>query len=197
MPDQKYTTLEILENLSHIKTITNYKTEYCKQTSTYFIIWGFIWIVAYTITLLNFDPFTIGVAWLLLGIIGWIITLTTYFKQKKVNPMPLFLKNQLKYIWLGLIMFLGIFVFLIYSGLLLYTFNNLSFYIVLLVSIMYMLLGTVLTKEIFFMGFWLSILGMITFSVFPGLMNIIFAFIGGGSLLLTGLILKRKGQGNE
>lgn len=47
------------------------------------------------------------------------------------------------------------------------------------------------------MGFWLSILGMITFSVFPDLLNIIFAFIGGGSLLLTGFILKRKGQGNE
>lgn len=94
-------------------------------------------------------------------------------------------------------MILSIFVFLIYSGLLPYTFDNFSFYIVLLVSIMYILLGIVLTREIFFMGFWLSILGMITFSVFPDLLNIIFAFIGGGSLLLTGFILKRKGQGNE
>ncbi|HDR3653022.1 hypothetical protein COC45_09735 [Bacillus cereus] len=197
MSNQKYNTSEILENLSHIKTITRYKTEYCKQTSTYFIIWGFIWIVAYTITLLNFNPFTIGVAWFLLGVIGWIITLAIYFKQKKMNPMPLFLRNQLKYTWLGLIMILSIFVFLIYSGLLPYTFDNFSFYIVLLVSIMYILLGIVLTREIFFMGFWLSILGMITFSVFPDLLNIIFAFIGGGSLLLTGFILKRKGQGNE
>ncbi|MFE7294499.1 hypothetical protein ACFU5Q_21030 [Bacillus velezensis] len=47
------------------------------------------------------------------------------------------------------------------------------------------------------MGFWLSILGMLTFCLFPDAMNIVFAFIGGGSLLLTGMILKRKGQGNE
>ncbi|NRF06973.1 hypothetical protein HRF57_19320 [Bacillus safensis] len=47
------------------------------------------------------------------------------------------------------------------------------------------------------MGFWLSVLGVTTFLLFPSLMNIIFAFIGGGSLLLTGVILKRKGQGNE
>lgn len=62
---------------------------------------------------------------------------------------------------------------------------------------MYLLLGIVLAKEIFIMGFWLSVLGVTTFLLFPSLMNIIFAFIGGGSLLLTGVILKRKGQGNE
>lgn len=52
-------------------------------------------------------------------------------------------------------------------------------------------------KRDFVMGFWLSILGMLTFCLFPDAMNIVFAFIGGGSLLLTGMILKRKGQGNE
>lgn len=49
-------------------------------------------------------------------------------------------------------MILSIFVFLIYSGLLPYTFDNFSFYIVLLVSIMYILLGIVLTREIFLWG---------------------------------------------
>lgn len=197
MSEQKYTTSEILENLSHVKAITNSKTEYSKQTSVYFIIWGLIWIIAYTILLLEFSSFTIGLYWSILGAAGWVITVITYLKQEKVNPMPLFLRAQFKYAWLAIIMFIVIFVFLIYSGLLLYRIDYLSFYSVLLVSIMYILLGIVLTKEIFMMGFWLSILGMITFSLFPNFMNIIFAVIGGGSLLLTGFILKRKGQGNE
>lgn len=197
MSNKEYATSEIFENLSHIKTITNYKAEYCKQTSVYFIIWGFIWIIGYSVPLLFSDSITVGFFWFILGIIGWIITLTTYFKQKKVMPMPLFLRTQLQYAWLGLVIILGIFIFLIYFGLLPYTLNNLSFYIVLLVSIMYILLGIVLAKEIFIMGFWLSILGLTTFSIFPSSMNIIFALIGGGSLLLTGVILKRKGHGNE
>ncbi len=195
--DRRTTTSEILENLSHIKTITNYKTEYCKQTSTYFIIWGCIWIIAFSLTLTNLDSFSIGIIWGILGIMGGIITLVTYFKQEKSDPMPLFLRTQLKYAWFGIFMILGIFIFLISSNLLSNTFNSISMYMVLLVSIMYILLGIVLTKEIFLMGFWLIILGIITFSVFPDTMNIIFAFIGGGSLLLTGVILKRKGQGNE
>ncbi|UXO89777.1 MULTISPECIES: hypothetical protein [Bacillus] len=197
MNNEKLNNSEILENLSHIKTITNYKTEYCKQTSIYFIIWGLIWIMGYSIPLLFANSIATGVFWLILGIAGWVITLTTYFKQKKMIPMPLFLRTQLQYTWLGLGIILGIFIFLICVGLLPYTLKNLPFYVVLLVSIMYLLLGIVLAKEIFIMGFWLSVLGVTTFLLFPSLMNIIFAFIGGGSLLLTGVILKRKGQGNE
>lgn len=197
MSNEKYATSEIFENLSHIKTITNYKTEYCKQTSVYFIIWGFIWIIGYAVSLMFSDSITKGFFWFILGIIGWVITLTTYFKQKEVMPMPLFLRIQMQYAWLGLVIILGIFIFMIYFGLLSYTLNNLFFYIVILVSIMYILLGIVLAKEIFIMGFWLSILGLTTFSIFPGVMDIIFALIGGGSLLLTGVILKRKGHGNE
>lgn len=197
MLNEKHDNSEIFENLSHIKTITNYKTEYCKQTSIYFIIWGLIWIIGYSIPLLFTHLITIGLFWLILGIVGWVITLTIYFKQKKMIPMPLFLKIQLQYTWLGFGVILGIFIFLIYAGLLPYTLNNLPFYIVLLVSIMYILLGIVLAKEIFVMGVWLSLLGVTTFFISPSLTNIIFSFIGGGSLLLTGVILKRKGQGNE
>ncbi|MDQ0177140.1 hypothetical protein [Bacillus chungangensis] len=197
MSEQKYTRSEILENLSHIKTLTNYKTEYCKQSSVYFIVWGIISMIAYPMSSFSLSSFTIGVSWFTLGMIGWAITLTIYFKQDKTDPLPLFLRTQLRYTSIALFVILAVFLFLIYSGLLPYTFENILFYIVLLVSIMYLLLGIVLTKEIFFMGVWLSILGMITFFFFPNVMNIIFAVIGGGSLVLTGLILKRKGHGNE
>lgn len=197
MSDQNYTRSEILENLSHIKTVTNYQTEYCNQTSIYFIVWGIIWMIAYPMPSFDLSAFSIGVSWFTLGIVGWAITLTIYMKQCKTDPLPLFLRAQLRYAWIGLFIILGVFLFLIYSNLLPYTFENILFYIVLVVSIMYLLLGIVLTKEIFFMGVWLSVLGMIAFLFFPNVMNIIFAVIGGGSLVLTGLILKRKGHGNE
>lgn len=194
MAADKNIDYELLEKISHVKTITNYKKEYCKQTSPYFIIWGLIWLIAYSTTLLHLSPYLIGIIWLVLGIIGWIITLTTYFRQNELEPMPLFLRSLLRFTWLGTIVIIGIFIFLMYTDLLLFSFNQLPLYGVLLVSIMYMMIGSVLAKEIFFMGFWLSILGMLTFSIFPEFMNVIFALIGGGSLLLTGFILKRKGQ---
>ncbi|MEC1338926.1 hypothetical protein P9D25_14840 [Bacillus velezensis] len=197
MSNQNFRETEIAENLSHIKVLTNYKTEYSRQTSPYFIIWGCIWIIAYSVSLCKVPSVVLACVWFILAIVGWILTLKTYLKQKQFDPMPTFLKNQLKYAWIGFSFMVFIFVFLILMGLLPRTGEFLSFLIVLMVSIKYIFLGIVLTKEIFVMGFWLSILGMLTFCLFPEAMNIVFAFIGGGSLLLTGMILKRKGQGNE
>nr|WP_206699510.1 hypothetical protein [Bacillus atrophaeus] len=177
--------------------MTNYKTEHSRQTSPYFIIWGCIWIIAYSVSLFKVPSVVLACVWFVLAVLGWILTLKTYLKQKQSDPMPTFLKNQLKCAWFGFILMVSIFVFLILMELLPRTGEFLSFLIVLMVSIMYIFLGIVLTKEIFVMGFWLSILGMLTFCLFPDAMNIVFAFIGGGSLLLTGMILKRKGQGNE
>lgn len=188
--DNKDIDSEIIENLLYIKTITNYKVEYCKQISSYFLIWGLIWIIDYLIIILFTDAYVIGFLVCILGVIGWIISLIMYSKQKKMLLLPLFLRIQLRYAWLGIFTIFGIMVFF---TILSFTLNHLFFYTVIWVSIMYIILGIVLAKEIFFMGIWLAFFGVATFSIFPSLMNIVLTFIGGGSLLLMGFILRRKG----
>ncbi|WP_246031852.1 hypothetical protein [Salibacterium salarium] len=194
---EKYNKTEILENLSHIKALTNYETEYCKQTSGYFIIWGIIWIIVYITPILLPDAFTIGIVWAVSAVIGWGLTILNYYKHQSIEPTPLFLRTQLKFAWMGLLIIVSIFSSLIFIGLLPYSFDHFLFYLVLMIAIMYILLGIVLTKDIFLMGVWLSFVGVIAYKFFPESLNLIFAWIGGGSLLITGFILKRKGRKHE
>ncbi|HLR59124.1 MAG TPA: hypothetical protein VK094_01420 [Pseudogracilibacillus sp.] len=47
------------------------------------------------------------------------------------------------------------------------------------------------------MSLWLIVLGTATYSFLSDDMYIIFAILGGGCLLLTGILLNRKGIKNE
>ncbi len=118
MKNQNFRESEIAENLSHIKVLTNYKTEHSRQTSPYFIIWGCIWIIAYSVSLFKVPSVVLACVWFVLAVLGWILTLKTYLKQKQSDPMPTFLKNQLKCAWFGFILMVSIFVFLILMELL-------------------------------------------------------------------------------
>ncbi|WP_111291513.1 hypothetical protein [Bacillus safensis] len=187
---------EIIENLSHINTLINHKQVYGKQSAPYFIVWGCIWIIGFLISSTGAISI-IQLTWISLGIIGWLFSGIIFLKQKKLDPMPKFLKNQFRMVWLGFMFIIYIVVFLIGSNLLPLSFHYLSLYSFLLVSILYILLGIVLTRIIFLMGLWLVILGTVTYSFFLDYMYVIFAILGGGCLLLTGILFNRKGIKNE
>lgn len=187
---------EIIENLSHIKTLINHKQDYGKQASPYFIVWGFIWIIGFLISSTG-SMSTINTAWILLAIVGWLFSGIIYLRQKRNFPMPKFLNNQFRMLWIGFMFIFYIFVFLIGSKLLPLSFHHLALYSFLLISILYILLGIVLTRTIFYVGLWLVVLGTATYSFLSDYMYIIFAILGGGCLLLTGILLNRKGIKNE
>ncbi|WP_062197326.1 hypothetical protein [Massilibacterium senegalense] len=187
---------DIIENLSHIKTLINHKQDYGKQTAPYFIVWGCIWIIGFLISSTS-SMSVINTAWILLAVVGWFFSGIIFLKQKKNYPMPKFLNNQFKMLWIGFLFIFYIFVFLIGSKLLPLSFHHLALYSFLLISILYILLGIILTRTILFMGLWLIVLGTATYSFLSDYMYIIFAILGGGCLLLTGILLNRKGIKNE
>lgn len=187
---------EIIENLSHIKTLINHKQDYGKQAAPYFIVWGCVWIIGFLISSTG-SMSVINMTWILLAIVGWLFSGIIFLRQKRNYPMPKFLDNQFKMLWIGFLFIFYIFVFLIGSKLLPLSFHHLALYSFLLISILYILLGIVLTRTIFFMGLWLIVLGTATYSFLSDYMYIIFAILGGGCLLLTGILLNRKGIKNE
>ena len=187
---------EIAEHLSHIKTITLQKKEYGKQTGPFLVIWGIIWVIGFLISSTNWEsivPWT----WILLGVIGWLFTFILYFKQEKNEPLPTLLRTQLQMILIGCVCLLAIFSFLIISNILPFSFTFVFFYMTLLISIMYVFLGAIFGKEIFVMGIWIGIITMVTFTWFPSYSEIIYAIIGGGSLVFSGFWLIHRGREDE
>ncbi|MEH6944238.1 hypothetical protein [Bacillus sp. JJ722] len=187
---------EITENLAHIKALTKHKQSFVKFTSPYFILWGFIWVVAFSVTELGITKLTIGI-WVGLTLIGWIFTLITFINQKNKSPIPIFLGKQLKMVWIAILFLAVMFSFLISNELLVLSIQNMALYIFLLTSFMYLLLGIVLAKELFYMGTSLGILGIFTYQFFLDYIFIIFSVVGGGCLVLTGILMKYKGKQDE
>lgn len=186
--DQK----EVMEHLSYIKTLTADKQNYEKRIAPYFIIWGCIWMIGFLISATSLMSVTY-IAWIFLAIVGWLFSSMVYVKQKGMDPTPKFLKQQFNLLWISFLCIFFIFIFFISSGLLPFSFHYLALYNILLVSILYLLLGIVLTKVVFFMGIWLAMIGITTYLFVPDFMPVIFAILGGGCLLFTGFLLYRKG----
>ena len=187
---------EIAENLAHIKTLTTHKQSFGRFTSPYFIIWGAIWVAAFPIIKMGITSLTVAI-WCGLAIVGWLFTGILFLKQKKTSPMPLFLEKQLQMICIGILFLVIVLSFFIAAELLTLSPQSMALYILLLTSAMYLLLGIILTKELFITGIWLGLLGILTYQFFLDYLFIIFSLIGGGCLLLTGLLLQCKGKKDE
>lgn len=182
---------EAVENLAHIKMITSLqKKDYGKKTGPYFIIWGILWFIGFSFNSLSvsFNSFWI---WLVLSIVGWGFTIFTWFRQEKKTPMPSFIQNQMVFMWVAFGIIFSIFLFLVVTGLLNFNLSLISLYMIILVVIMYALLSIVFGKEILFMSIWLAVLSGSAFLWFTEFLNIIYAILGGGSMVIIGLLLKR------
>lgn len=187
---------EIAEHLSYIKTVTIQKKSYGKQTGPFLVLWGIIWVIGFLITITEQSSIILW-SWIILGLVGWLLTFVLYFKQEKNEGVPTLLRNQLRMVLIGCAFVLIVFLFLITSNILPVSFHLMFFYMTLLISIMYVFLGSVFGKELSYIGIWIGILSMITLTWFPLYSTIIYAIIGGGSLILSGVWLVRWGKDHE
>lgn len=197
MPDKKIRERkDALDHLSYLKVVTRQKMAYGRQTAPYFIVWGTIWFIGYGIEGIGLYAL-LNTVWAVLGLIGLIMTIWLVIRQSKNDPIPSFFGRQMVKIWGVFLTIIALCVLLIGRDLLMFNYQLLSLYSVFLVSIMHMLLGVVISREMYIMGIWLAILGAITAVWFSDFSGIIFAIIGGGSMVVSGILLLRRSECNE
>ncbi|SDC59786.1 hypothetical protein [Shouchella lonarensis] len=186
---------EALEQLAHIRTVTAEKRQYGYHISPYFLLWGIIWLIAFTLpALFPISQPVSGMIWTGLSISGWVVSFIAPWERQRRPLFPRLLVIQMRFVWTAWFSIVAVFAFLVAFGALALSFSLLSLYAVLLVAMMYLLLAVVLGREIFFMGMWLLVLAVVTATLLFKAMPLIFGVIGGGSFIVVGLFLRHKGK---
>lgn len=91
--------------------------------------------------------------------------------------------------WLpGLAMFIG---FYLIMALGLIKPEYISLFSLLITGIYYIQLGSMLGKEMIYLGFWFMIVVVVTRLFFMDVQNLVLGIFGGGSIILTGFIVRR------
>ncbi|WP_078394088.1 hypothetical protein [Shouchella patagoniensis] len=194
---QQDTTLSLegaVEQLSHLKMITRQKQQFGKQTAPYFMLWGLLLLIGSGISFFASSS-SIFWMWILLGVLGWLFTFFTFFKQVQHEPLPHFLKTQLRMALTGIVFFTFIFSALLFTQTIPNTLEYFPMYNAVLVSISYLILGLPLGKPLFFMGISLGIITTLLFIFAIGPLSLITLF-SSIILLLTGIWLFAKGATN-
>ncbi|WP_054705686.1 hypothetical protein [Bacillus sp. JCM 19041] len=185
---------EAVEQLSHLKMVTRQKQQFNKQTAPYFMLWGMLLLIGSGISFFASSS-TIFWMWILLGSSGWMLTFFTFNKQQQHEPLPHFLKAQLRMALAGIAFFVCVFVALFITQVIPITLELFPMYNAILVSVAYLLLSLPLGKPLFFMGIWLGIVTTVFFILAIGPLFLITLFSAIG-LLLTGIWLFTTGASN-
>jgi hypothetical protein len=181
--------LQALDDLAYIKRLTVQTRNSAAEADPYFNVWGIVWII-------GFGSETIGLydylhwIWLVLSIAGMGMTVYISIRHSKKNPLPAVVDRQLIMSFYGFTTITGLVVVLIAVGFLQFSVEHIGLYAVILVAILYLFMGIVLGKALFYMGLWFAVLAAGNAILFPPYHAAVMAVLGGGSFLLTGWILK-------
>lgn len=178
---------QMQENLEYMTHVTSKNRYYVAEVSPYFILWGLVWLIGFGCAALGFGYIMLS----LLSIIGLFVNFYIVKKQEKEDKIPKFIGKQFGKIGVTFLVIVCIFIVLLLTGFLKFSNLHLGIYCVFLIGILYMLFGVIFGKEMFYMGIWLSLTGAVTAVWFIDYSPLVFAVFGGGSLIGTGVILKR------
>lgn len=181
---------QALADLEYIKHLTFRSRQYASESSPYFILWGVIWVIGFGSMAFGWKEYANWI-WGVLSVAGLAVNFFIAAQQEKRDPMPRLISKQFAKIWVSFLVIVGLFIVLLSTGFLAFEFSYIGLYAVILIAVMYVLLGVVLGKQILLMGIWLGVLASVTAIWLMPYSSIIFAIFGGGSLVVTGLILKR------
>lgn len=160
------------------------------------MLWGAVWILGFGAEAIGLEMYLHWI-WGIFSMIAMAITALIIVKQSKSDPLPIVFDRKLSMLLGCFGIITGLTIVLIASDFLYFHFEVIGLYSVILVSILYMLMGVILGKEIFGMGIWFAVLATINALFFPPYHAGLMAIVGGGSFFLTGLILRkwRKSDG--
>lgn len=178
---------QIQENLEYLSLITAKNRYYASEVGPYFILWGLVWLIGFGCAAFGFGYAIFS----LLSFAGFIVNFYLIKKQEKEDKIPTFIMKQFGKVGISFVAIVTIFIVLLSTGFLTFSSIHLGLYSVFIIGILYMLFGVIFGREMFLMGIWLSFIGTVTSFWFIEYSPIVFAIFGGGSLIGTGVILKR------
>lgn len=196
MEQNRLDTQKAMDDLNYIKHLTLQTRNSAAEASPYFIIWGTVWIIGYGAEALGFISILHWI-WAVLGIGGMALTFYVTTRQAKANPLPSVVDRQMQFGFIGFSVVTLLVIILIATDFLTFAPEYVGLYSIILVSVLYMFIGIALGKEIFLMGIWFALLAAGNAVFFPPYNPALTAIVGGGSILLTGWVLRRWSKKDE
>src|SRR5690554_1768479 len=177
-------TQDVLDQIAYLQELINQTRLRAADGYPYFLLWGLLWIVGYTGSILWSH-----LVWAGILVAGGLISVVIGFKRKKNLPAPPLLK---KIGWLMLVLF--VYISFLFSRLLLVTDDPqiiISFW-PFHVGLLYILAGIFIGRPVLIIGCWLILAAVAGVWLPPLWQQIWLAAGGGGSLILTGVNMRKQ-----
>ena len=177
-------TQDALDQIAYLQELINQTRLRAADGYPYFLLWGLLWIVGYTASILWSH-----LVWTGILVAGGLISAVIGFKKKKNLPAPPLLK---KIGWVMLVLL--VYIAFLFSRLLLVT-DTLQIIISFWpfhVGLLYILAGVFIGRPMVIIGCWLILAAVAGIWLPSFWQQIWLAAGGGGSLLLTGLIMRKQ-----
>ncbi|NLY88160.1 MAG: hypothetical protein GX085_00835 [Firmicutes bacterium] len=177
-------TQEALDQIGYLQKLITQTRLRAADGYPFFLLWGFLWIVGYTGSILWSHLVWVGIL-----LAGGLISIVIGFKKKKGLPVPPLLK---KIGWLMLILF--VYIAFLFNQLL-FTTDNLqvifSFW-PFHIGLLYILAGIFVGRSLVLIGCWLIFAAVAGIWLPSPWHEIWLAAGGGGGVILTGMIMRRQ-----
>ncbi|HHT48941.1 MAG TPA: hypothetical protein GXZ98_06585 [Firmicutes bacterium] len=177
-------TEEALDQIAYLQKLIAQTRLRVADGYPFFLLWGLLWIVGY----MGSIWWSHGV-WVIIAPVGALLSVVIAFKKKKELPVPPLLK---KIGWLMLIMF--IYIAFLFSRLLLNTDSPqiINTFWPFHIGLLYILAGIFEGRSMLLIGGWLIVAAVAGFWIPFPFQEIWLATGGGGSLILTGVIMRKQ-----
>jgi hypothetical protein len=183
---------EALEQIAYLKELTEKTRKSAAYGYPYLILWGILCIIGYSHHYL-FPIYLWGWTWLIISILGMIITVILLInRNKKYGYTPLSKKiGQQCFVLFATDLL--IFSVLVYYKIIIL----LTPYWAFQIGIIYIISGVHLGKAYTFMGLWMIITAIASFFMSDPLQSVWLAISFGGGLLFTGIIFRNQIKKSE
>src|SRR5690554_1601273 len=179
---------EMVDQINYLKELAEYTRVRAADGYQFFLLWGVLWIIGY----IGSIYFTY-IVWAIIGPVGGILSAWLGYRVNRGRPAPLLLK---KIGWLALSLLFFSSVLAIAFGFLgnesqhLQKFFNA--YWPFIIGVIYTSAGIFMDKNMVRVGIWLLIMSVVGFFLPLIYQEVYFAIIGGGSIIISGLVLRKK-----
>jgi hypothetical protein len=181
---------ETLEMIRHTKEKTRKALSYC-DTSPWLILWGSLWITAYTVChfYLRYATLIFTTMVIIGGIGSGVIEWWSKTQGPLRNDAPNSLDRKIWWFWLALFVYIGIWLTLLFP------FHGRQFNAVLVTAVMfaYVVMGLLYEMPLLvIIGVAVTAVTVFAYYTFPAYYCLWLAACGGGTLLGTGIYMRLK-----